>query len=564
MSERPDAIRTARYALELSEDGLRATLTSPAGEPWLILRPLAALDTTDGPDETVAVSPPRLLEPGVIEVERRSTRWARAWTRLICTPESVEIETRIEGTGRLATGRLLAVRSLLPGHAHGLLPSGSLLPDLFSPNPDRPQGPTRPLAHGARIGVVGDDEPGRGRWLFTPAPLYLRIGEIGVSVLAPVTELRVAELVLEGWEGAFDLALPYAGHAEVQGAFSAPSVLITPGDADPYDGIRRHRALVASRALCPAAHPRATPGWWSEPMFCGWGAQCARAVQSGRPAATHATQAEYDADLALLEGNGVVPGTVVIDDKWQSTYGANEVDPVKWPDLEGWIARRHDRGQRVLLWLKAWDPEGLADELCLRAPEGGVLGLDPGHPETIAHVERMLARLLGAGGLNADGLKIDFTARTPSGWAVASHSGAWGIALLHELLALIHRAAKRTDPDALLITQAAHPAFADVGDMIRLNDILAPAPGQDAGACVEEQMRHRAAVAGAACPQLLIDTDDWCQPDLASWRNYLRIKPRLGVPSLYYAGALESGEHLQREDYAALRQTWRAWREGRR
>ena len=53
------------------------------------------------------------------------------------------------------------------------------------------------------------------------------------------------------------------------------------------------------------------------------------------------------------------PGTVVIDDKWQSAYGTNEPDTGKWPDLKAWIAGRHARGQRVLLWWKAWDPEGL-------------------------------------------------------------------------------------------------------------------------------------------------------------------------------------------------------------
>ena len=82
---------------------------------------------------------------------------------------------------------------------------------------------------------------------------------------------------------------------------------------------------------------------------------------------------------------------------------------------------------------------------------------------------------------------------------------------------------------------------------------------------VVPQMRHRAAVARAACPELLIDTDDWCVPSLAAWREYLAEQPGLGVPALYYVDRIDStGEALGPEDYAALRETWAAWRERKR
>jgi hypothetical protein len=67
-------------------------------------------------------------------------------------------------------------------------------------------------------------------------------------------------------------------------------------------------------------------------------------------------------------------------------------------------------------------------------------------------------------------------------------------------------------------------------------------------------MRHRAAVAAAAIPGVLVDTDDWTIPDLATWRDYLHAKLELGVPSLYYATRLDlTGEQLEEQDYAALR-----------
>jgi hypothetical protein len=78
-------------------------------------------------------------------------------------------------------------------------------------------------------------------------------------------------------------------------------------------------------------------------------------------------------------------------------------------------------------------------------------------------------------------------------------------------------------------------------------------------------MRYRAAVVRAACPELLVDTDDWCVPDLETWRAYLREKTDLGVPALYYVGHLDAtGETLTDEDYAALAESWAAYRAGRR
>jgi hypothetical protein len=68
----------------------------------------------------------------------------------------------------------------------------------------------------------------------------------------------------------------------------------------------------------------------------------------------------------------------------------------------------------------------------------------------------------------------------------------------------------------------------------------------------------------AACPELLIDTDDWCVPSLAEWREYVEAKPSLGIPSLYYSQSLDfTGEELAPRDYDALRRTWEQWRANR-
>jgi hypothetical protein len=559
------------YRLELTRDGMRASLSAPDGRELAVLRPLAALDTADGADETLGASARREGEATFV-VERRSTRWARATTTLVCGSDTIDVRTRVTGRGDLTDVHLLAARSAIGGRPLGFLPSGSTFRTLFSPSPDEPARLVRPASERAAIGVVGDSEPGRRRWLFTPAPLAFALttaervddparpleeGWVTLALTAPVAELGFVEAAYEPSGGGFWLRLDYEGHTRVDGELEAPAVAIGFGAPDPHTALRRHRDDLVARGAAPAPASRDTPAWWREPIFCGWGAQCHLASANGRPAADHATQASYDAFLEHLEREGLVPGTIVLDDKWQATYGANDPDPAKWPDLRGWIAGRHARGQRVLLWWKAWDCEGVAAELCVRNPDGVPVAVDPSNAATRDLLRATIARMLGADGLDADGLKIDFTARTPSGRALSHHGPGWGIALLHELLRTVYDAAKEAKPDALVITHTPHPAFVDVTDMIRLNDVIGGLP-------VDRQMRQRADVVRAVCPELPIDTDDWRIPSLAEWRAYLELKPRLGVPALYYANALDaSGERFEPADYAALRETWASWRSER-
>jgi hypothetical protein len=570
------AISMPAYRLEVADSGLTADLSSPRGEHWLTLRPLAAVDRLDGADETLAVDEPRLVGERTVVVERRSALWDRATVTIECGDQTLDVRTSVAGRGRVASAHLFAVRSLVPGQPTGFLPSGSSFRTLFSPNPGDPGKLLRSAAEPAVVGAAGDGNPGRGHWFFTPAPLYLALttsagivdprapgtnGWVGIGLAAPVEELNFVELAYRPADRAFSLELDYEGHAEVDGELRLPAVVISLGARDPYAGLRRHRDELAERGAAPPVRARDAAPWWTEPIFCGWGAQCRAAAAEGVPAAELATQDRYDGFLAGLEENDVVPGMIVLDDKWQSAYGTNAPDAGKWPDLRGWIRDRHVRGQHVLLWWKAWDTEGLEPELCLRDPDGRPVAVDP--EAAREHLRDSITSMLSPDGLDADGLKIDFTGRTPSGRGLAGRSRARGIALLHELLAIVHSAAKAAKPDALLVTHTPHPAFADMTDMIRLNDMLRlddPPPFPP----VVPQMRYRAEVVRAACPELLVDTDDWCVPSLAEWRNYLAEKPRLGVPALYYADALDwTGEQLESEDYEALRRTWRDWRAGR-
>ena len=564
------------YALEVSRDGLACWLLAPDGARRLCLRAAAALDQVAAADETLGLDPPAADERPdgavVVEVRRRSTIWRAAATRIVCADEWLEVVSRVDGEGALGDVHLLGFRALFADGPTGFQGSISNLRTLFTPNPGDAARIVRPAGDGADLGVAGDGALGRGHTAFTPPPLYLALadgevddprapgaGWLDLGLAAPLEQLTFSRLAYVAADRLCSLRLDYDGHTAVEGVFETPTVVITPSVPDPYRGLRRHRDDLARRAAAPPVVRRDVPAWWAEPIFCGWGAQNHLARQQGVPAGAVATQSAYDGFLAVLDKQGVRPGTVVIDDKWQLTYGANEPDPAKWPDLRAWIAARHGEGRRVLLWWKAWDPEGIPPELCVCTPERTPVGIDPSNPAARDFVAESVGRLLGPGGLDADGLKIDFTARTPAGRALLSHGGTWGIALLHALLRVVRDAAKGAKPDALLVTQTPHPAFADVTDMLRLNDMLRmddPGP-----ATVVAQMRHRAAVVAAACPEVLLDTDDWQPPDRDAWRAYLEAKTRLGVPALYYATHLDStGEPLEAEDYAALRHSWAAWR----
>jgi hypothetical protein len=575
----PLVIERAGYRLEVAEHGRTATLATPAGEQLATLRLLAAVDRVGVPDETLAVERPS-LDGDTLTIERRSTAWERAGLTCTCHDDRLELRAWVEGAGAIADVHLLAARSVMPQQTDGYLPSGSRFRTLFTPSPSGALSPVRPETAGAVIGVLGDGEPGRQHWLFTPAPLFLALttaaGEheakdwTGLWVTAPVDDLGFVQLRYDAVAGGFGVRLEYEGHTHVDGTFSTPALVLAPGLAGPLAGLERYRRDVVERGDAPDLSQGLSPGpgssseapaWWRAPIFCGWGAQCNLARGGAGIAADHATQAAYVQFLDELEREGVVPGTITIDDKWQEHYGTNTPDPAKWPDLRGFIDVCHARGQRVLLWWKAWDAEGLPPELCVTNADGAPVAFDPSNPAAAEQLRGVITNMLAPEGLNADGLKIDFTARTPSGSSLAAHGAGWGIALLHQLLEIVYSSAKRANPEALIVTHTPHPAFVDVTDMIRLNDMLlvdaaGPLPA------VVPQMRYRADVVRAVCPGVPIDTDDWSVPDLATWREYLETKLDIGVPALYYSTHVDAtGEAFEASDYAALRRVWAQWEE---
>ncbi|NUP69241.1 MAG: hypothetical protein HOW71_44525 [Nonomuraea sp.] len=555
---------TGQYRLTVSRTDASAEL-----EGWMTLSLLASVHTTGGRDETYETLPPELIEEGgrvVFAFPQRTTCWRAKTVRLTCTPDTVEVDVRVEGEGVLGDVTLLGGRAVVNSGAAGTFRSAVHARGVFNPTPTHPVRVVRPVGAPVALTVIGDASPGRLHAVFSPPPLVLAFTKsepggatdvpdgpwLGASVRAGAGALTFTELAYEPLDGGALLRFDYEGHTAVSGGWTSPAIVFRAAGS-PWDAISYHRADLVAHGLAPHGPAYEQHAWWRRPIFCGWGAQCAHAFP-GRNAPDHCRQELYDEWLARLEAHGVVPGTIVIDDRWQIDYGRPEPDPDKWPDLRGWIARRHEHGQKVLLWWRAWAPGGLPPDECVTDAGGRAVAADPANPAYRRRLRADVRHLLDDVG--ADGFKIDFTQWFPSGSHQRAYGPSWGMALLHELLATMYDAAKAVKPDALMITHSPHPAFADVTDMIRLNDVLeidvhgGPVPAVD-------QLRFRHAVVTRAMPGHLIDTDQWPMPTKADWLAYAKAQPELGVPALYYVSAIDnSAEPITGDDLRSVAKWW--------
>jgi hypothetical protein len=191
------------------------------------------------------------------------------------------------------------------------------------------------------------------------------------------------------------------------------------------------------------------------------------------------------------------------------------------------------------------------------------VAVDPANPRYRRRLAGIVEQLLSPSAVGADGFKIDFTQRAPSGSSLRGHEGPWGIAALHLLLETLHTAAKQAKPDALVVCHTVHPAFGDVCDMVRLNDV----GRQDvtgAWVPVVDQLRMRQAIASRTLPHHLLDTDQWPMPSRAEWLRYVDAQVELGVPALYYVEGMDrSREPISADDLTAVAASWRRYRENR-
>lgn len=546
------------YRLSFAADRPYVIVDTARGERVAELFVLSSVHPLNGRDDTLGIGEWEVdphPEETSFTLRAASSAWHSKTYRFRCRPNRFTYEVEVEGRGDLAETNLFG--GYYSGQVRwgsGFFWSGQRFRCGFNPEPDTGEVYHFNVSGASVIDLTGAPLPGRADWFFTPPPFCFSMqladdGWLSLGVEAHPGENRFTGYGYHGQSGAFFLSLSYEGHTAVNGAYKLPAIGFDFAD-DEYGALTAHVSALHKSGCVKTLQPEEKPRWWFTPIFCGWGSQCYQArLEKGR-APDYARQDLCEGHIAALERNNIRPGIVVIDDKWQATYGENCVDERKWPDLAGFISGQHEKGRKALLWLKAWDAEGLPAEECILNAGGMVLAADPTNPSYEHRLRSSVRRMLSPAGYNADGFKIDFTARIPSGPGICTHGDLWGLELMRSYLAILHSEAKKVKPDALIMTHTPHPYLADVVDMIRLNDI-------NCGADINRAMTHRARVATIACPNAPIDTDNWPMPDKESWRKYTRLQPSLGVPSLYFSTHIDStGEPLTAEDYQLIRDTW--------
>ena len=369
------------------------------------------------------------------------------------------------GRGRRAADRraLLAGRSLLAdAGARPLTRRGRASARSSSRIPTTPRSSSARRRRRRCSAYVGDGDSGRGHWFFTPPPYWLAFAAEDVTApdepigrLARARPRRAA--VTSSASSRPSTARPTArstscsstkGTQQVDGPLRGPDARPDTGRRRPVQRAARapRRARRARRGAAGQRRGCDPPGGGSRSSAAG--ARSARSRHaSGGPASALCDTGELRRVPRRLVRAGVVPGTVVIDDKWQVTLRAQRARRV-----EVARPRRLDRGRHAARSTRAALVESVG---CRRrcpassasgTPDGTALAARSDEPGGTASAHGRDARLVRADGLDADGLKIDFTARTPSGHALTAHAAGWGIALLHELLSLVYAEVKKPSP----------------------------------------------------------------------------------------------------------------------
>jgi hypothetical protein len=432
--------------------------------------------------------------------------------------------------------------------------------EVFVPDPVASFRQWVPPFERADISVTSSRDDLGGSWFFTPAPLCycVRTGPrwVAIGVAADPGANNFLSFEYTASE-LFGFRLAYDGRTRVEGTWRSPKLVFVIADNE-YEAVARYVAWLRERGYV-AVPRREVPSWWRRPIICGWGEQCHLARLSSNRPSVYATQTVYERIVQIAREQRIPFGTLIIDDKWQAFYGLNRPDAGKWPDLRGFIDRMAAEDVRVVLWYNSWGAEGVPPDECI-TKNGEAVCVDPTNPAYERRLREQVRFMLSPdeGCLNAFGFKIDFTANAPTGSGLRVHQdGVWGVELLKRLFSIIYSAAKEAKGDALIITQTANPYFGDVTDMLRLNDICSDFRS------VVPTMEHRANVARAACPEWLIDCDNYPLSHLPAWREYVERQPALGVPSLYYLTSLHAeGTEFGDADYDLLRRVYGEYANG--
>lgn len=522
------------YSLSFDRDRpWSVVLATGTGERIAELFVGSAVDTVRGRDALEQPEPPvisRRDEATEIIFAGRSSQWEQKRYVLSCTDGELAYRVEVTGRGKITWCRMLEgclaedVRAL--GLTGGRLRDGYERPyaDLargsraffktyFTARPTAAERDWRTTWEDDLIDLIDDPLRHGGCDSFLPAP-WAHAFELGegepwtaVGLLPRPDELEFSSYHLRTGTG-FGFELGYDGRVTVEREWHSPELLFVFGGRDVSGAL--HGLFEATRARLPEAEAPA-PEWLRQPVFDGGGQQ-EWLARGGDPAA-ECSLANYLDALAMLDEAGLRPGSIWIGPGW---CGADPTvpDPLRWPDLKGFIARQHTEDRRVILTLPLFPP--------------------------VDWDVASAAELVGPDGLDADGLRVT---------EVAPRDGCIGT--LARRLADLRRVARQARPGAALLAPTVNPYFAGLVDAVTLGGLWTDRRS------VAAMVRHRAELAELALPALPRLVTDRHAPSREAWLELVELAPELGVPVLSAVqGIAATGEGVTAED---LRLVARAW-----
>jgi hypothetical protein len=407
------------------------------------------------------------------------------------------------------------------------------------------------------------------QWMYTPPPLVFPFradrGWSGVAVAADPGQNLFSSVSYEPVDDrTFEVVVHYEPRRRV-GPGTARLMLAAREWASPAEVVASYARRLRESGAAPS--PRRSPEeWWADTFVCTWGEQCniqnemaanGRKSPNEHPVVSYESQANQMRWISHLVGQGIPVGVVSTSDKWQRDRYRLIPDAGRYEDLAGFGRWNHAAGRHVIAWWGLWSVDGAPREWCICDRDGNPLSVDPDNAEYRQVVADDVARLLSPSGYDLDGFFLDFTARQAPRPGDGPAPKA-GIELLHSYIALVHGAAKAAKPGAMIMTHCPHPYFADVTDVLRLNDWALRRPN------IIEQASYRRQIA-ASCSDWLINTDNWPMYDIDQWRQYLTYQPEIGIPASWFThGVFGEGDREYAEftpdDYAVWRETWVSYR----
>ncbi|MDD5674802.1 MAG: hypothetical protein PHC61_11600 [Chitinivibrionales bacterium] len=453
-----------------------------------------------------------------------------------------------------------------------------------------------------------------GDWLVTPPPFCYLMGtkekkdwlSLGLAV-KPGQYNFFGYHYMGGEE--FGLNLDYRGHTKVSGTWESPAIVFQPSK-DEYEGLKQYVTFLQDDGFI-AKPKREIADWWSKPIFCCWGEQmymsdkwdCYLTGDPKTDIGSLSSRKFFDGLLKKLESYKINPGTLIIDNRWASPDDEFTPDPKSWGDMRDFIDKQHAKGRKIILWSapfshaqsslgttipeeeciiadgkieasKAWynidiyNPEdiksGIDTDIFYPGKHNGKkpvlvkkqnkpvpIFVDPTNPKYEKRLREKIRFTLSPEGLDADGYKFDYTHYIPTARDAKLYGNIWGIELLKKLIWIYYDEAKKVKKDAMIISHTYNPYFSDVVDMCRIQDLYT-----DQKSIVEAAM-HRAKIGRIACPGCLIDSDNHPVVSLATWEEYMKAQPSIGVPAMYYISGIEvTYEKLKPEHFKMVSRIW--------